>query len=99
MCMYLNTSFRISYISYQQDELVFDICAQFERVELKSVNAACIYIYPGGTLLQKSFKIRSWVPSPQMPYSKTEHRSHAQHTQHRNHHTTEHTNKTHEQTT
>jgi len=24
--------------------------------------------YPGGTLLQKSFKIRSWVPSPQMPY-------------------------------
>jgi len=23
---------------------------------------------PGGTLLQKSFKIRSWVPSPQIPY-------------------------------
>jgi len=23
--------------------------------------------YPGGTPLQKSFKIRSWVPSPQMP--------------------------------
>ena len=27
-----------------------------------------MYIYPGGTLLQKIFKIRSWVPSPQMPY-------------------------------
>jgi len=27
-----------------------------------------IHIYPGGTPLQKSFKIRSWVPSPQMPY-------------------------------
>jgi len=26
--------------------------------------------YPGGTLLQKYFKIRSWVPSPQMPYCK-----------------------------
>ena len=51
-----------------------------------------IYIYPGGTLLQKYFKIRSWGPSPQMPYFKTKHRSHAQHTQHRNHHTTEHTN-------
>ena len=25
------------------------------------------YWYPGGTPLQKSFKIRSWVPSPQMP--------------------------------
>jgi len=24
--------------------------------------------YPGGTLLKKSSKIRSWVPSPQMPY-------------------------------
>ena len=24
-------------------------------------------IYPGGTPLQKSLKIRSWVPSPQMP--------------------------------
>ena len=27
-------------------------------------------MYPGGTLLQKYFKIRSWVPSPQMPYFK-----------------------------
>ena len=27
-----------------------------------------IYTYPGGILLQKSFKIRSWVPSPQIPY-------------------------------
>jgi len=25
------------------------------------------YLHPGGTLLQKSFKIRSWVPSTQMP--------------------------------
>ena len=26
-----------------------------------------LYIYPSGTLLQKSFKIRSWVPSLQTP--------------------------------
>ena len=38
-------------------------------------------MYPGGTLLQKYSKIRSWVPSPQMPYFKPKHRSHAQHTE------------------
>jgi len=44
--------------------------------------------YPGGTLLQKSFKIRSWVPSPQMPYFfyffLTINRSHAHNTHDKN---------------
>ena len=66
------------------------------RVCVRPYVCICILVAPR---FKKSFKIRSWVPSPQMPYFKTKHRSHAQHTQHRNHHTTEHMNKTHDQTT
>ena len=43
-----------------------------------------LLLYPGGTLLQKSFKIRSWVPSPQMPCCKTINRSHAHNTHDKN---------------
>ena len=43
-------------------------CAEFSIFGTLTRTVLHLYVHPGGTLLQKYFKIRSWVPSPQMPY-------------------------------